>query len=58
MATGTYNITIEKGITFDVSITLKDNNNVAIWVLSPNSASKIVVKVDIIMGSNSFICIK
>jgi hypothetical protein len=32
MATGTYNITIEKGITFDVSISLKDNNNAAINV--------------------------
>ena len=32
MATGTYDITIEKGITYDVSITLKDNNNAAINV--------------------------
>ena len=32
MATGTYDITIEKGITYDVSITLKDNNDAAINV--------------------------
>ena len=41
MATGTYNITIEKGITFDVSITLIDNNNVAINVSNYTFKSEI-----------------